>query len=121
MFSLYSTSPVGILGAMVDTTDVTGILRLNCNTTDFYAEKPYPVYLYYNPHPETKELTYYPKGKVDVFDIVSKQYVARGIENPTHINIPANQARVLTELPAGTRIERKNNRLIANGHVIAYQ
>lgn len=121
MFSLYSTSPVGILGAMVDTTDVTGILRLNCNTTDFYAEKPYPVYLYYNPHPETKELTYHPKGKVDVFDIVSKQYVARGIENPTHINIPANQARVLTELPAGTRIERKNNWLIANGHVIAYQ
>jgi hypothetical protein len=121
MFSLYSTSPVGILGAMVDTTDVTGILRLNCNTTDFYAEKPYPVYLYYNPHPETKTITYHPTVIADVFDIVSKEYVARGIDGATRIEIPANQARVLTELPAGTRIERKNNRLIANGHVIAYQ
>jgi hypothetical protein len=35
MFSLYSTSPVGIMGAMVDTTDVKMILRLNCNVTDF--------------------------------------------------------------------------------------
>lgn len=121
MFSLYSTSPVGILGAMVDTTDVQGILRLNCNTTDFYAVKPYPVYLYYNPHSEAKELTYHPKSKVDLFDIVSKQYVARGIEKPTLISIPANQARVLTELPAGTRIVRRNNQLLANGSVIAYQ
>lgn len=121
MFSLYSTSPVGILGAMVDTTDVTGILRLNCNTTDFYAEKPYPVYLYYNPHAETQTITYHPTTIADVFDIVSKEYVARGINGTTRIEISANQARVLTELPAGTRIERKNNRLIANGHVIAYQ
>lgn len=121
MFSLYSTSPVGILGAMVDTTDITGILRLNCNTTDFYAEKPYPVYLYYNPHSEMKTITYHPTTIADVFDIVSKEYVARGIDGATRIEIPANQARVLTELPAKTRIERKNNRLIANGHVIAYQ
>ena len=49
MFSLYSTSPVGVFGAMTDTTNVTGILRLNCNTTDFYSEREYPVYLYYNP------------------------------------------------------------------------
>ncbi len=121
MFSLYSTSPVGIYGAMIDTTDIPQILRLNCNTTDFYAQRPYPVYLYYNPHPETKAVTYHPSGMADVFDIVAKEYVARGINSATRIEIPANQARVLTELPAGTRIVHKNNRLIANGHVIAYQ
>jgi len=121
MFSLYSTSPVGIYGAMVDTTDVTGILRLNCNTTDFYAVKQYPVYLYYNPHSQAKTITYYPSGTSDVFDIVSKEYVARGISEATKIELPANQARVLTELPAGTRIVRKNNQLVANGSVIAYQ
>ena len=120
MFSLYSTSPVGIYGAMVDTTDVPMILRLNCNTTDFYSERPYPVYLYYNPHDVTKSVTYHPAGKADVFDIVSKKYVAKSIDAATRIEIPANKACVLTELPAGTRIERKNNRLIANGHVIAY-
>ena len=50
MFSVYSSSPVGILGAIVDTTNVKGILKLDCNATDFYASRPYPVYLYYNPY-----------------------------------------------------------------------
>ncbi|MCE1154581.1 MAG: hypothetical protein LWW91_00405 [Bacteroidales bacterium] len=122
MFSLYSTSPVGIMGAMVDTTDITGILRLNCNVTDFYAARPYPVYLYYNPHPEEKVVSYVPSGgKVDVFDSVSKQYLAKNIGSASGIGIPAHQAVVLTELPAGTRISRKGNQLIANGHIIAYQ
>lgn len=121
MFSLYSTSPVGILGAMVDTTDVPMILRLNCNTTDFYSERAYPVYLYYNPYTVTKSVSYQPTGKADVFDIISKKYLARNIDKATMIEIPANQACVLTELPAGTKIERDNNRLVANGHVIAYQ
>lgn len=121
MFSLYSTSPVGIYGAMVDTTDVPMILRLNCNVTDFYAARPYPVYLYYNPYAESRSVTYHPGAKSDVFDIISKQYVARGIDVATQISIPAHQSVVLTELPAGTRIVRKGNRLIADGKVIAYQ
>lgn len=122
MFSLYSTSPVGIMGAIVDTTNVTGILRLNCNVTDFYAEKPYPVYLYYNPHPESKKVNYQPSGdKVDVFDTVSKRYLAKDIYSATAIELAPHQAVVLTELPAGTRISRKGNQLIANGHILAYQ
>jgi hypothetical protein len=121
MFSLYSTSPIGIFGAMIDTTNVPMILRINCNTTDFYAQKPYPVYLYYNPYPKSKEILYYPEGKVDVFDIVTKTYIARGTDKPSHINLPANQACVLVELPVDTQIKHKNNQLIAGGNIIAYQ
>ena len=29
-----------------------------CIRDSFYTEKPYPVYLYYNPHKETKTITY---------------------------------------------------------------
>lgn len=121
MFSLYSTSPVGIMGAIVDTTDVEMILRLNCNKTDFYANTTYPEYLYYNPYKEPKSVTYHPSAKVDVFDIVTKKYLARAISTSTKISIPADQACVLVELPAGTKIERKNNMLLANGIVIAYK
>ena len=105
MFSLYSTSPVGIMGAIVDTTDVEMILRLNCNKTDFYANTTYPEYLYYNPYKEPKSVTYHPSAKVDVFDIVTKKYLARAISTSTKISIPADQACVLVELPAGTKIE----------------
>lgn len=121
MFSLYSTSPVGIMGAIVDTTDVKMILRLNCNKTDFYSNTTYPEYLYYNPYTVSKSVTYHPSGKVDVFDIVTKKYIAKAISTSTQISIPADEACVLVELPAGTKIERKNNLLMANGIVISFK
>ena len=106
MFSLYSTSPVGILGAIVETTDVEGILRLDCNATDFYSEKPYPVYLYYNPYKEIKTVLYKPSENIafDLFDVLSKKYLATNISGEVKINIPAGEACLLVEFPANTRI-----------------
>jgi hypothetical protein len=122
MFSLYSTSPVGIMGAIVDTTDVKMILRLNCNTTDFYSVKKYPVYLYYNPYKEVKRITYHSSiSQSDIFDVISKKYVAKSVSTDTKIEIPADQACLLVELPAGTKIEKKSNLLVANGVTISYK
>ena len=92
MFSVYSSSPVGILGAIVDTTNVKGILKLDCNATDFYASRPYPVYLYYNPYDIDEHINYQTKQAVDLFDIVSKKYVARGISKDGVFTIPAKEA-----------------------------
>lgn len=121
MFSLYSTSPVGIMGALVDTTDVKMILRLNCNKTDFYANTTYPTYLYYNPYTVSKNVTYHTSGTVDVFDIISKKYIAKAILSDMQIVIPADQACLLVELPAGVKIVNKNNKLEANGITISYK
>jgi hypothetical protein len=121
MFSLYSTSPVGIMGAIVDTTNVRMILRLNCNATDFYANTKYPVYLYYNPYETSKSVTYHPKGHVDVFDIVSKKYVAKAITGDTEILLPADQASLLVEIPAGAKIEHKNKLLVVKGITISFK
>jgi hypothetical protein len=121
MFSLYSTSPVGIFGAMVDTTNVEGILRLDCNATDFYAEKPYPIYLYYNPYTEMKAVDYQASSKVDLFDIVSKEYLAKNAEGKININIPADQACLVVVLPAGTKLSLSGEKLTAGSSVISYQ
>lgn len=99
MFSVYSSSPVGILGAIVDTTNVKGILKLDCNATDFYASRPYPVYLYYNPYDIDEHINYQTKQAVDLFDIVSKKYVARGISKDGVFTIPAKEACIIVELP----------------------
>ena len=121
MFSVYSSSPVGILGAIVNKTDVEGILQLDCNATDFYVEKPYPVYLYYNPYKEAKTVTYKPSQACDLFDIVAKEYVAKGIKTDGSIEIPANDARVVVELPAGTELDLKDGKVIANKqYIISY-
>lgn len=123
MFSIYSTSAVGIFGAIVETTDVRGILSLDCNATDFYAQKPYPVHLVYNPYPERRRVTYSVRGeKADLFDIVSRRYLARGAVREAVISLEADASAVVVELPAGTRIEREENgRLKANNHIIAYE
>ena len=121
MFSVYSSSPVGILGAIVCQTDVEGILRLDCNVTDFYVEKPYPVYLYYNPHKEAKTITYQATQPCDLFDIVAKEYIAKNIKADGPVEIPANDARVIVELPAGTELELNDGKIIANKqNIISY-
>ena len=122
MFSLYSTSPVGILGAMVSETSESGILQINCNTTDFYSERPYPVYLYYNPHAENKVIGYYSEEKVDLFDIVTKKYIARGKSGSFEIELPALNASVIVELPSGMKLWSVDGRIVTkDNHVISYK
>lgn len=118
MFSVYSSSPVGILGAIVDTTNVKGILKLDCNATDFYASRPYPVYLYYNPYDIDEHINYQTKQAVDLFDIVSKKYVARGISKDGVFTIPAKEACIIVELPAGTELSLDGKHIWANKQYI---
>ena len=126
MFSVYSTSPVGILGAMVRTTDVEAILGIDCNVTDFYAARPYPVHLYYNPYKENKTVTYTVSGEgpVDLFDIISRKYLAENASGTAKVTLPADNAAVIVEVPAGTDIVKSGDRLVDksdNNKIISYR
>lgn len=121
MFSLYSTSIVGVFGAIVNNTGVEGILALNCNATDFYADNKYPVYLYYNPYEETRTVTYSSDNSIDLFDIVSKKYLAKGECGNVSIKLPAGEAALVVVLPAGTRLKAEGSKIKAGDAVIAYK
>jgi len=123
MFSIYSSSPIGILGAIIRKTNVKGILQLNCNVTDFYMPTPYPVYLYYNPYQKNKNVSYKGSEKLfDLFDIVSKKYVARNVKSITSFLMPAKSARVVVELPAGTNLTYQGGQILADKtYVVAYK
>lgn len=121
MFSLYSTSIAGVFGAIVNKTGVDGILTLNCNVTDFYAENKYPVYLYYNPYKETRSVTYSSDESIDLFDIVSKKYMAKGEHGNVSIDLPAGKAALIVVLPAGIRLKAEGTKIIAGNTVIAYK
>jgi hypothetical protein len=110
MFSVYSTAPVGIMGAIVDTTNVEMILKLNCNATDFYSDRKFPTYLFFNPYNEVKTIRYsVSENHSDIFDIVSKRYVAKNVAKQVEIALPANEASILVEIPAGAKIEGKDH------------
>lgn len=132
MFSLYSSSPVGIFGALISPTDTEGIIRLDCNITDFYAERKYPVNLYYNPFSNDNSFNYsnehlvygtmsYATGSYDLYDIVSGQYLVKGAEGNCRIDIPARSAMILVELPAGSALYKKDGKILdKEGYVIRY-
>ncbi len=121
MFSVYSSSPVGILGAIVEETNVEGILQLDCNATDFYADRTFPTYLYYNPYTENKKVSFKSDKPVDLFDIISKQYLSKGAIGSVDITIPSDNASIVVVLPAGTELTLKNNKIWAGDHIISYQ
>lgn len=123
MFSVYSSSPLGIFGAIINETNVEGILQLNCNVTDFYAQKEYPTYLYYNPYSEAKSVKYSTDKNKDLFDIVAKEYVGKNISGDSEFNIPGDNARLIVELPAGTKLSLNNKgQIVANDkYIIAYK
>lgn len=121
MFSLYSTSIVGVFGAIIKTTEVAGILSIDCNATDFYADNKYPVYLYYNPYDEKKAVTCSSETGADIFDIVSKKYLAAGKSGNVIINIPAGEAVVVVVLPTGTKLKVDGLKIKAADAVIAFK
>lgn len=120
MFSLYSTSIAGIYAGIVHTTEVEGILALDCNITDFYADNPYPVFLYYNPYTETKTINYSSEKQADLFDILSKKYLGKGQKGSVAVQIPGGGACLLVELPAGEKVKKDGKKLKVKDRVIAY-
>jgi len=121
MFSLYSTSISGVFGAIVNKTGVEGILALDCNATDFYAENKFPVYLYYNPYEETKIVTYLSDNNIDLFDIISKKYLAKGERGNVSISLPGREAALMVVLPAGTHLKKEGSKIKAGDAVIAFR
>lgn len=116
MFSIYGSAHVGIFGSIIEETNVERILKLDCQATDFYGDKNYPVYLYYNPYEESKEISYQNTGvvSVDLYDIISRTFVTYKIQKEGFFTIPANEAMLIVVIPADSKIEYKDDRAIIN-------
>ncbi|MBN2601667.1 MAG: laminin G, partial [Candidatus Marinimicrobia bacterium] len=120
-FALYGASHVGILGGIIDTTDIQGILRLDLCKTDFFQDNSYPSYLYYNPHSENKTITIDVGNQtVDLYDAVSNDYLIQTISGQTSITIPADGVVLLVQVPSGGTINYQDDKILANGIVIDY-
>jgi len=121
-FSLYGSSHVGIFGGIIARTDDEKILQLDCLKTDFFHDQAWPTYLYFNPHPEDKEvhLDVGPEA-VDLYDTVSKRWLKKGAHGTAPLRLPGDSAAVIVLAPSGGVAIRENGRLRVNGRVIDYQ
>jgi hypothetical protein len=120
-FALYGSSHVGILGGIINTTEVQGILKLNLRKTDYFQDNAYPSYLYYNPYNEDKSVTINVGTQAtDLYNAVKNEFLARGVFTKTFITIPADEALLIVLVPAGGSITYTEEQMLINGVVVDY-
>jgi len=119
--ALYGSSHVGILGGIIDTTNIVGILQLDLNRTDYFTDGSYPSYLLYNPH-ATSQNVQIDVGQIsqDVYDAVSNEVINTNVSGEYLQQIPADNAILLVLIPAGSVFEYDLNKVLVNGIVIDY-
>jgi hypothetical protein len=118
-FGIYGSALVGVLGSIVKTTDVEGILQLDCLSTDFYRAPAYPTYVYYNPFSESKTITL-DVGKTAsmLYDATSHQFIVKKVTGTTRLTLKPDTAVVVVLCPADGTITSAKNRLLCNTRVI---
>lgn len=119
--SLYSSSHVGYLGAIIHKTDVEGILLLDLNKTDFFGNNTFPNYLVYNPYNTGKNVTIaMGNGTFDIYDAISEKIILYNATGNRAVGIGPDSARLLVCLPAGTSLVQKGRELYAGNFVADY-
>ena len=121
-FAPYGSSWVGMLAAIVDTTNVEKILKLDCNATDFFGDRSFPTYLFFNPFYESRSvLLDVGKDAVNIYDLVSKQYLKRNVSGTVSLQLTEDSAITVVLVPANVKTTVKGGRLMAGNTVLDYR
>lgn len=121
-FSVYGSAHVGIFGGIIRPTNVEGILQINLQTTDFFKEKSYPSYLYYNPYNRNKQILIPLKAgeKTDLYNTATGRFIARNLSGSGKIKVHARQSAVIVLVPSKGDISYSGSKMMVNGIVVEY-
>ncbi|MFZ2323023.1 MAG: LamG-like jellyroll fold domain-containing protein [Ignavibacteriaceae bacterium] len=119
--ALYGSSHVGILGGIIDTTNVPMILKLDLLKTDYFHKNSFPSFLYYNPYSsEQSVIINLGNDSRDIYDAVSNTIMKSGVTGETSIVIPADAAIIAVLIPAGSTITYELDKSFVNDIIIDY-
>ena len=118
--SIYSSAFIGGMAALVNETNVEGILSVNLNATDSFGDNSDPSFLLYNPFDDDKVVKFnVGPESVDVFDLVTNGYVATNVKNTVDIRIPSHSSKVLRLIPRGSILSIDGNFITLNNERIS--
>ena len=119
--ALYGSSHVGILGGIIDTTNVPMILKLDLLKTDYFHKDAFPSFLYYNPYSlEQSVIINVGNDSRDIYDAVSNTIIKSAVTGETSIVIPADAAIIAVLIPAGSTITFELDKSFVNDIIIDY-
>lgn len=120
--SLYSTSSIGYLGALIQETNQEKILQLDLLKTDFFRDEAYPSYLLYNPHTDQRTVNLaLGTEPIDVYDAISETFLATNVSDQVAIDILADGVVSLVFAPANGVIRYDQNKMYINDVVVDYR
>jgi hypothetical protein len=119
---LYGSGYVGILGALVHTTDVPMILRIDLRATDSLPVKAYPTDLYWNPYGTAKTVTVDLGPKpTRVYDAVGHRFLSEKAESGSFkLRLTPKQVVQVVLIPPTGRIEESGRVSRVDGVAIDY-
>ncbi len=118
-FSLYGSSHVGLMAAVLGRTNDEKILQIDCLKTDFFHAPAYPTYLFYNPCNEPKEVCFETgPAPVDLYDATRHTFLSRRVTSRATVSLPPDTAALIVLPPADGTVSRIGDRLLINGVVV---
>jgi hypothetical protein len=119
--SLYSTSSIGYLGAIIEKTNVEKILQIDLLRTDFFRDTAYPSFLYYNPYTEIKSVAIDVGNEpTDIYDVVTESFLHTHVTGVVSVDVPADGVISVVLAPAGGMIRHENNKMLINDVVVDF-
>jgi hypothetical protein len=112
----------GFLAALFQTSNVPGILQVNCLATETLPPAANPTSLFYNPYGATQHVTVAVGSQAThLYDAVSGSFVATNVTGDVSISIPPDSAVVLVQCSATGAVSQAGQKLLVSGAVIDYQ
>jgi hypothetical protein len=111
----------GWMAALFQTSNVPGILQIECVATEAYPPATCPTYLYYNPYALSKQVTVSigPQAK-QLYDLVTGAFLATNVTGIATLTLAPDSAIVLVLCPATNTISQSGQKLLVGGVVIDY-
>jgi hypothetical protein len=117
----YGTWGSGFMAALFQTSNVPGILQIDCVTTEAFPPATCPTYLYYNPFGIVKQVTVNvgPEAK-HLYNLVTGAFLATKVSGTATLTLAPDSAIVLALCPATNALSQSGQKLLMGGAVIDY-
>jgi Concanavalin A-like lectin/glucanases superfamily len=120
-FALYGSSHAGIMGGIIDTTNVPMILRLDVLKTDYYHATAYPSFLFFNPDSILHQVNFDAgPGQHDVYDAVAHSFIAQNVSGVVLLPVGANSAVLAVVTQAHGTLTYDLDKMLINGVVVDF-
>jgi hypothetical protein len=117
----YGSWGSGWMAALFQTSNVPGILQIDCVATEAFAPPAHPTYLFYNPYANATAVTLNVAATTNhLYDAVAGVFVATNVTGNASFTIPPDSAVVLVQCPATGALSQADQQLLLGGIVIDY-